>query len=1245
MTMPNEVVAPIDGLGSNRNEISTQPGPAIDACNVVFAKPGVAERRRGFDATAGNARGLLTGLSGSAQQFIETDKGDLYLHKGIRLYADSNDVDQNWNSLQVADGFQPAPQALCCKISVDNGKLYFAQNAAIWVLDQAAATVSLLAGLPGTTGTTNGTGSAARFSSSITGMCFDTTGTDLYVSDSGNHTIRKVTLAGVVTLVAGNAGVTGSADGTGAAASFNSPRGIVAVNATNFYVCDYSNHTIRNVTTGGVVTTPYGSAGVSATTDGTGGASRFSNPQDICFDETNCWVVQPASSNIRKIVVTSQAVSTPVSLLGAPTGCAVKDGRLLFVDTGVIQSYPTAGGSVTQPISSTDMTAAFGSPALLACDNGGYSPLGAWYVASNKAIGVIEKHGTSNDGFCAFHVLAKSYATPGSGNPNVSVLAPNCIVAPDSVPTMDGGTANTQPSMGVRIRSADVAQSTYFTTNRGVRKIDSVFSVDSDLGTGSIVARSAGVPRALAPTLSLSSSSPTLLANGYQRAYRVCWSRKDANKYLQTGSPSERVLIQNSAGATRDVSMAIPIPSDISTSDFYQVFATEIVSNTLEAGDECALVREAFPTESEIASGVLTYVDIAPDAVRGEVLYTSQSQEGSFGSNDRPPLARDLCEYRGHMFYADFTDKHRLILQMIGVGTLVAGTSKITIGGVVFNCEAAESVSAGNFLLYTGGTASQNIENTSRSLCRVVNGYRANTSFYAWYESSYDGAPGTILIEERVVGGSAITVTANNAACGNAFSPPIPPGNGAPATLSSEADRGKARIRVSKQGEPEACPIYRDILVGSEDDRIHRVIALRDSVVVIKERSIWRIVGSYFDDFTAVRIDDTVTSISRESAAKLNNNVIFLSSDGFVAVSENGVVNLSLAERQRHQCIARLAWESPELAIAAVNNAQQVYLCAVPAIDIQSIGQFDGLLCWSASGNSWSRWSVDGAEQGLGGAKPLAIGCRRSTIYWAMDENYTPVMRQRAITDITSDEFADLTRVVTFTYGNLENGKQRITNFAVNVSALISPATTGFGYGDYGWGYAISSPSRCVISKDTDGYYLTAGAGLTSVVGTPGVASGNLSAASPIPVVMSFAVNGGNPAAVKQFTEGVAYVGESQMHDMHIETVGPNDFRYTPNSYLFGASDQGTIDTTVTPNERAIAYANNFQSYHDFYDNLDTDVGRYYELRGLRFFLDKAKQTGEWIALRFYQSTALCRFEFKGFVLGVRPISTNRVRQ
>lgn len=171
----------------------------------------------------------------------------------------------------------------------------------------ATGVVTTLAGSATAIGSTDGIGTAALFNRPV-GITTD--GTILYVVDSGNATIRKVVIAtGVVTTLAGTAGVQGSADGTGAAALFYFPSGITT-DGTNLYV---TGNSIRKVVIAtGVVTTVAGRAGVGVygSTDGTGMAALFYLPTGITTDGTNLYVADNYNNTIRKVVIATGVVTT-----------------------------------------------------------------------------------------------------------------------------------------------------------------------------------------------------------------------------------------------------------------------------------------------------------------------------------------------------------------------------------------------------------------------------------------------------------------------------------------------------------------------------------------------------------------------------------------------------------------------------------------------------------------------------------------------------------------------------------------------------------------------------------------------------------------------------------------------------------------------------------------------------------------------------------------------------------------------
>jgi hypothetical protein len=204
----------------------------------------------------------------------------------------------------------------------------------------SAGVVTTLAGTAGSFGSTDGTGSAARFKGH-TGVAVDTAG-NVFVADYNNHTIRKVTSAGVVTTLAGTAGIFGSTDATGSAARFYWPFGVAVDTAGNVFVTDRSNHTIRKVTSAGVVTTLAGTPGSSGGTDATGSAARFFNPSGISVDTAgNLFVADYLNHTIRK--VTSAGVVTTLAGTAGSSGSTDATGSAarFFNPSGI--SVDTAG--------------------------------------------------------------------------------------------------------------------------------------------------------------------------------------------------------------------------------------------------------------------------------------------------------------------------------------------------------------------------------------------------------------------------------------------------------------------------------------------------------------------------------------------------------------------------------------------------------------------------------------------------------------------------------------------------------------------------------------------------------------------------------------------------------------------------------------------------------------------------------------------------------------------------------------
>ncbi len=166
----------------------------------------------------------------------------------------------------------------------------------------SAVVVTTLAGLAVSAGSVDNVGNAARFDQP-TDVTVDSAG-NLYVTDSVNETIRKITSEAEVTTLAGSVTNAGSTNGAGSNAQFNNPYSITVDNAGNLYVADQNNNAIRKITAAGLVTTIAGKAGTSGSTDGTNSAARFNFPSGVTVDaNTNLYVSDSGNSTIRKMVL------------------------------------------------------------------------------------------------------------------------------------------------------------------------------------------------------------------------------------------------------------------------------------------------------------------------------------------------------------------------------------------------------------------------------------------------------------------------------------------------------------------------------------------------------------------------------------------------------------------------------------------------------------------------------------------------------------------------------------------------------------------------------------------------------------------------------------------------------------------------------------------------------------------------------------------------------------------------------
>jgi sugar lactone lactonase YvrE len=301
----------VDGTG-DVVRFSQPLGVAIDSSGIVYVADYGNQRIRKIAAD-----GTVTTFAGSTQGFAD----------GLGTAAKFNNAR---------------------KVAVDSaGTVYVADNNRIRKITPSGL-VTTLAG-SGANGWSDGTGTAAQFNGSSDGIAVDSTGT-VYISDSGGKSIRKVTPSGVVTTFAGS-GTSGSGyvDGTGTAARFNGADGIAVDSSGTLYVADSSNDRIRKITPSGVVTTLAGST--RGFSDGTGTAAQFYLPVGIAVDSTGTlYVTDYFNKRIRKItpsgVVTTLAGSA-TSGYADGTGAAAQFSNPFGITVDAMGTiYVTDGNSI-----------------------------------------------------------------------------------------------------------------------------------------------------------------------------------------------------------------------------------------------------------------------------------------------------------------------------------------------------------------------------------------------------------------------------------------------------------------------------------------------------------------------------------------------------------------------------------------------------------------------------------------------------------------------------------------------------------------------------------------------------------------------------------------------------------------------------------------------------------------------------------------------------------------------------------
>ena len=526
------------------------------------------------------------------------------------------------------------------------------------------------------------------------------------------------------------------------------------------------------------------------------------------------------------------------------------------------------------------------------------------------------------------------------------------------------------PDTDVGMRFYAYNRSIFAATDAGAKKLE---NPDGEW-------RDAGVSRALNIEAALTGAAG-FMATNTQVAYRCLFGYTDANGLVVLGSPSDRAEIANATGGARNVNVTCYIPQGVSAGYYCQLYrSAQSVTSATQANDKLGLVYEKILAAGDITAGYITILDIVTDALRGAEIYTSPNQEGIALTNKQPPRAVDVTVYKDCAFYANTRTRHQNYITLITAaaasgGSLVNGDT-VTIGGYVYTAGAAENIGTRTFALSTLATPGDAIAVTARSLVKCVNLNTSNTIVSGYYISGYDDLPGQMVFERRDLTDTVFTAACSRAGC---FSPDINT-----TAQSSENEARAARIYFSKPGIVDAVPDGYAIDAGADLYAITRIIALRDSIFVVKENGeIWRIVGEDPGSFSIRRFDSTARLYGARTAVVFSNQIYIYSDQGVASVSDAGVqIKAFNIENQLMQYLSSdlfPTFKADAHAVAYESGRKYVLFCP------------DRAWVFNVLTNSWTTWDTIGTASFHNYLDDRIYYAKSDFTIWRERKDYTPL--------------------------------------------------------------------------------------------------------------------------------------------------------------------------------------------------------------------------------------------------------------
>jgi len=410
---------------------------------------------------------------------------------------------------------------------------------------------------------------------------------------------------------------------------------------------------------------------------------------------------------------------------------------------------------------------------------------------------------------------------------------------------------------------------------------------------------------------------------------------------------------ENTQEGEGQANYGVPKPSDMCLFKNYAFYADCVIHAT---------IRTALVDPTKLASGdiiTLRIVDIATvdeeyvarTGVANQLTWTNVVSGG-------PALTITSTAHgllNGDLVFISNIVGGSYVNQAATVSGVAPNTFNVTLTGSgsptsLFFEGLANTLGKPIFKLSQSSSFAVSLAETAQGLVKAISRNPGGLC-YGKYLSDFSAVPGQIGIFARYFP-TQIALIASTSTAGSAFNPPLPTSFASGTQVTSGTVNQKHHIYISKVSEPEAVPLLNFLPVGSENQAILRIKALRDSVIVIKEDGVFRLSGDSPQNFVVTILDSTVLCAGTDTVSVINNQVAMLSNVGVVLISETAV---NIISRKIEEDIRPILGRPDTLSHGVAYESERLYMltCSKPNDPTLSV-----LHIYNNLTDEWTTWDT-----------------------------------------------------------------------------------------------------------------------------------------------------------------------------------------------------------------------------------------------------------------------------------------------